>query len=293
MGNSTARRVSPGTERAINKYFRKIQTVILWPSELSYLVAQHTADWGTYAISRQEIIDFILENSLLRSVSINSPKYRSITRYIRGDPSAYQMALSLRRNSFLCHRTALELHGLANISTTIYVNQEQADKPQGSELTQASIRLAFKNEQRHSKFKFTDGLREYVLISGKNTNRSGVIQLPTQKGEKVDVTDLERTLIDIVVRPAYAGGMDKVARAYKEAIGRIDVDHLINLLRKINHAYPYQQSIGFLMQRAGFPENHLEKLERLKSNFDFFLEYGLKDSVYDERWQVFYKKTMI
>jgi predicted transcriptional regulator of viral defense system len=47
-------------------------------------------------------------------------------------------------------------------------------------------------------------------LSGKNTNRLEVSQLRDPQGQLVDATKLERTLIDIAVRPAYAGGVFEV-----------------------------------------------------------------------------------
>jgi len=182
------------------------------------------------------------------------------------------------------------LHNLSKSSNTIYVNQEQDEKPGGTELTQASIRFAFKNPQRQSKFRFSNGKHEYVLISGKRTGRAGVLKLSTTSGECLDATDLERTLIDITVRPAYAGGIERVAEMYRLAMSKINVNHLIDLLTAMKYMYPYQQSIGFLLERAGCSEEHLRKLESSKSTFDFFLDYSLRDPRYDERWRIFYPK---
>lgn len=82
-------------------------------------------------------------------------------------------------------------------------------------------------------------------------------------GKDVDVTDLERTLIDVVVRPAYAGGINQVAQAYKQAAHRVDVDHMIKLLKNMQYVYPYHQSIGFLLERAGRTEEECRKLKKL------------------------------
>src|SRR5882672_4945604 len=45
-----------------------------------------------------------------------------------------------------------------------------------------------------------------VLLSGKHTGRLGVTKTLGPQGEQLELTDLERTLIDIAVRPTYAGG---------------------------------------------------------------------------------------
>jgi hypothetical protein len=45
---------------------------------------------------------------------------------------------------------------------------------------------------------------------------------------------------------------------------------------------------NFLLQRAGRPEKDLKGLEKLRSEFDFFLDYRLKDPSYDKKWRLYY-----
>jgi hypothetical protein len=59
-------------------------------------------------------------------------------------------------------------------------------------------------------------------------------------------------------------------------------------LRTLDYVYPYHQSIGFLMERAGFGATKLKRLRELGSEFDFYLGYGLKDPVLDSSWRVFH-----
>jgi predicted transcriptional regulator of viral defense system len=104
----------------------------------------------------------------------------------------------------------------------------------------------------------------------------------------VDVTDLERTLIDIVVRPAYAGGIKLIADAYKHAFKKIDVEYLTKLLQKMEYAYPYHQSIGFLLERAGATEQDCRRLSNLGTEFDFYLDYKMKNPAYSKKWRLYY-----
>ena len=79
-------------------------------------------------LNAEQILKVLLEEEVLCKAESRSPKYPPILRYLWGHPSSYQLAISLRRNSFLCHRTALVLHGLEQPSKLIYVNQEQTPK---------------------------------------------------------------------------------------------------------------------------------------------------------------------
>lgn len=59
------------------------------------------------------------------------------------------------------------------------------------------------------------------------------------------MTKLERTLIDIAVRPNYAGGVHHVLEAYAAAKSRVSVNVLLATLQKMEYVYPYHQVIGF------------------------------------------------
>src|SRR3954464_3632959 len=114
------------------------------------------------------------------------------------------------------------------------------------------------------------------MISGKNTNRLGVDEIAGSASESLQVTNLERTLIDIVVRPAYAGGTSQVRKAYRAAKDRMSVDRLLAILRKLDYLYPYHQAIGFLMQKTGYSEENCAKLRALGLDHDFYLAHGLQ-----------------
>ena len=127
-------------------------------------------------------------------------------------------------------------------------------------------------------------------MSGKYTERLEVGPLPVDTGEEVDVTRIERTLVDIAVRPDYAGGIYQVLEAYRTAKDRISVNTLIAILKKLDYVYPYHQSIGFYMDRAGYDESRTKRLLALGTSLDFYLTYGIKDRKYDRKWRLFFPK---
>ncbi len=133
-------------------------------------------------------------------------------------------------------------------------------------------------------------LSSVILISGKNTNRLGVEEIAGPASERLQVTNLERTLIDIVVRPAYALGISQVLEAYRAAKDRMSVDLLFDILKKLDYLYPYHQPIGFLMQKAGYPENSYAKLRGLGLSHDFYLAHGLQKPEYSKDWRLFYPR---
>jgi len=129
-------------------------------------------------------------------------------------------------------------------------------------------------------------------LSGSSTNNLGVVGIEEPNGGRLQVTNIERTLIDIAVRPFYAGGTGKVQKAYMKARGKISTDLLISILRKIDYIYPYHQVIGFYMQRAGFGNSALNPLKKMGLEYDFYLDYGMGQTDYSEEWKVYFPRNL-
>jgi hypothetical protein len=238
-------------------------------------------------------IAFLLEKTKLCEVRLYSRNYPPILRYSWGAPSPYQLALSLRRGAYLSHGSAVFLHSLTDkIPKTLYVNREQSFKPRPGSLTQEAINRSFSGKQRRSNYIYEHGDWRFILLSGKNTGRLGVLQMKGPKGELLEVTNLERTLIDIVVRPAYAGGVYDVLDAFRVARTRLSTEKLKGLLKKLDYVYPYHQAIGFYMERAGYNQKDSSALREFGLSYDFYLAHGLAETDYTSRWRLFYPKGL-
>jgi hypothetical protein len=264
-------------------------------SDLARVLSSNRAFWRlTQGTTVDYFIRFLTDTSRLRQISLASANYSGFVRYAWGEVSSYQVALAVRPRSYLSHGTALLLHGLTDqVPKTIYANQEQSPKPVSSgELTQGAIDRAFSNQQRRSGYVLEYEQWRIVLLSGKNTGNLGVVKIAGPLQEQLDVTSVERTLIDIAVRPIYAGGVFQVLDAYKAAREHVSVNTLIATLKKLNYVYPYHQVIGFYMQRAGYEDKRYERLKNLGLNFDFYLTYGMKQPEFDQQWRLRYPKGL-
>jgi predicted transcriptional regulator of viral defense system len=278
--------------KLLKSHFNRLPRHVFGPNEISQFLAQHRQEWGVSAVSIQQLLDILLQQKLVTRAEFKSTKYGTIVRYLRGEHSTLELALSLQRDSFLSHGTALTVHGIAGPANIVYVNREQSPKDRSNGITQAGMALAFRNKQRQSKYIFHHSAVKYMLLNGKHTGRAGVTRTKTPSGETVEATDKERTLIDVVVRPAYAGGIERVADAYERSASGIDVDHMIDLLQRLGHAYPYHQAVGFLLERAGRPNADCQKFEAFGKEFDFYLDYGMKRPAFNKKWRLHYPASL-
>lgn len=280
---------------AISNFFNQNPKKLWREIELRRTFNRYNRQWQLpSSLTNQKLLNFLVGSSLLTAIDIRSGAYEAhnTTRYSWGKVSPFAIANSLRASSYLAYSSAAYIHGLIDeIPKTMYVNKEQSEKPANTgKLQQANIDRAFSGKQRQSKMILSWDDYQAVIINGKSCGRLGVVQVELSDGSPVDVTNLERTLLDMAVRPGYSGGVYRVLEAFERAEQDLSPVRLATFLKKLNYTYPYHQNLGFYLQKAGYPEKALARFNKLDIKHDFYLDYGIKDKDYVAEWRLYVPK---
>jgi hypothetical protein len=280
----------------VNQYFAARSDQVYAVSDLEHLFIEKHDEWNLPpSMTSYTFLQMLLTRTHLSQLRLRSRHYSSPILYSwEGKASPMSVALRIKKDSaFFSHESAMWIHGLNENHNNIFINNEQSPKPKSSSyLSQEGIDRAFQNQQRYSKlfYKYQD--TRIILINGKHSGQLEVQQSQAPSGHPVDVTSLERTLVDITVRPGYSGGVPAVLQAFRSARGRISVTKLLGVLRKLDYTYPYHQSIGFYLERAGYSQADQTLAKDLGAKFDFYLSHGLQNPAFDPNWRVFFPKRL-
>lgn len=288
--------------------FRAVQQTIFTSLEIGQFIDQHKDDWlvnlslenGKSKAKREkslipldssrpnDVLKALLNGTKLQKLRLPFP-YRADTRFTWGEAPIFALIQSLNADGYFTHYTAMHLHGLTEqIPKAIYFNIEQPASAGGGKLSQEGIDRAFNGKCRVSTNVVTFRDLRIHKLNGSNTGRLGVEPFKADEGDDIRVANIERTLIDAVVRPVYSGGIAEVAEAFRAAAEKVSVKRLVTYLKKLNYTYPYHQAIGFYMERAKvYEKSQVELLRQFPIEFDFYLNYQIKNPAYNERWRLY------
>ncbi|MEZ6141246.1 MAG: type IV toxin-antitoxin system AbiEi family antitoxin [Zavarzinella sp.] len=269
----------------------KTQKYAFSRADLEELLAENRSFWRlAQKTTVNQFVQFLQKNANLQSHIFQFP--RPVVRYTLGEIGHFALIQSINQDGYYSHYTAMHFHGLTEqIPKSIYFNIEQNLRPGGGELTQAGINRSFATACRTTNN--IASFREYTvyLLNGGNTDQLGVVEKVSNEGTTLRMTNLERTLIDITVRPVYSGGIAEVAKAFAEASDRVSINRLCAYLRKIAYTYPYHQSIGYYLERSGnYTKSQISQLEEFNIEFNFMLDYQMTATEYVEKWRLFIPK---
>ena len=291
MRKTNAQKMIP----VIEKFFDELTQKVFRRSELSTILAAQRYSWKLpMAMGVGDFINFLGVESRLRGVELKFPS-RPEVRYLWGDVPIYSLLMSIKPGGYLSHYSAMFFHDLTDqVPRTIHLNYEQPPPARrDTRLDQAAIDRAFAAKARESQNIAIYEDYRICLISSMGKGGAGIVEMEGNEGEAVRVTNLQRTLIDIAVRPNYSGGIHEVLEAYRRAQERLSLNRLAATLQQMNYLYPYHQVIGFYLDRAGgFDESTIRRYLGLPIQYDFYLVHDMKEleREYSEKWRLFYPK---
>jgi hypothetical protein len=272
---------------------------VLHASTIAGMFNQNRRFWRlAQSTTLHDFIAFLIKASELRQVRFPFPQ-REVSGYTWGPVPLLETLVSLVNRGYYSHYTALRIHGLTEqVPKTIYLNQE---KPPNSGLRhgenavydQAAIDQAFKKAPRASNNQIelpAEQCRVVMLHSAYHEGIGvveGIFNDGSERGLPIRYTDLERTMIDIVTRPFYAGGVAEVAKAFDNAKGKLAVNKMSAMLKKMAFGYPYHQAIGYYLERAGYKSSLLDIFRRQPMVRDFYLAHGLDKTTYCRKWRLY------
>ena len=247
------------------------------------------------SVSLHDFLEFLVEAKIITIEAVEFPS-RTYVKYVRGNVPIHELLLSFHNDSYFSHQTAMHFHKLTkHLPDAIYLNIEQRpkDRDDDAELLQENIDKAFKLRPRITKNIADYKNQRIFLLNGMNTNKLGVEEVDFGRTKNLRSTNLERTLIDIAVRPAYSGGVFEVLEAYKLARKTVSAKTLVSFLQELDYIYPYHQAIGFYMQRAGYDDSSLKLMREFKPiEYNFYLTHEMKQTDYSEEWRLYFPKRL-
>lgn len=244
------------------------------------------AQYRTY----HDFIKFLVAQELLSLHNLEG-QWGSVKQiWVKSGGINYDIALTIKKGGYLSNYTAIFLHGLTlQIPKTIYVSvdkYEVINRPSRVVLEQDAVDNAFSKPQRTTSKTYQskdDGFRYSIVQKKYSSINVGVV-----KRGRYRVTDIERTLIDIAVRPAYSGGVFEVLSAFENAKEKLDVQKMYDYLNELNYIYPYHQLIGFYMYKAGYSDKNLKLFHNKISPINFYLTYNISSKKLDSNWNMYY-----
>lgn len=281
---------------AIVNYFDKGKGSVksFTEKKFSEILKQNEHEWNIQPNrNTQRVLDYLLKREILSKNSLINDSNDVKFIYSWKTQDEYTIISGLKSDSYFSYYTSVFLHQLTlQIPKTVYLNFEHKGDIESNDsktnLTQEAIDNAFNGSQRKSSLTYSFNDKKIVLTNGKFTNKLGVIKRHNNN-QRFEYTNLERTLIDIAVRPVYAGGVFEVIEAYKIAKGKLNVERMADYLEKLNYIYPYHQAIGFYLEKAGYTDKDTDLFKK-EMKFNFYLTYDIRKKEFSEKWKLYYPK---
>jgi predicted transcriptional regulator of viral defense system len=188
------------------------------------------------------------------------------------DPNSYfpnshliAQQLAIEADFYIGYYSALELHSL---------------------ITQPSLKeqIVVNKQIKPSEIKIKD--HRFQFIYHNMSHFFGIKNTWIDSFDKVPCSDLEKTFVDCLYKPDYAGGITEIAKALFKSKEKIDYVKLFDYCRQFK-AQSVIKRLGFLMEILDIQNPIIEKLQQLKTLSVILLEpsYEKKGNLIN-KWSV-------
>ncbi|MFQ5685452.1 MAG: hypothetical protein ACE5GV_02210 [Candidatus Scalindua sp.] len=250
------------------------------------------------------LIRDLLEDRVVNSYDIIAKDGKTVTLYCShklDKLNPYVIAQAMFPKEYFGNLTSIYYHSLTNqVPKAIYICYEKksAKRKKVNTVNSNELRRNFIKPHRHTKHVYT--LNDYEIIVVERLAKisgSGVVESHrpgTLLPNTSRVTCIERALIDAVVSPQYNGGIVSVYTYFRNARDMLNMARLIKIYRQLEFVYPYSQSIGFLLDRAGMSKYASVIYKNFPPEHSFFVDHDAKTTwVYDEKWKLYYPAGLV
>jgi hypothetical protein len=274
----------------IKDFFTNDAEKIFKRNDLHVILAANRSTWKlAKRMSAATFISNLLKARILVEYDLPFP-HRPEKRFAGPTVPVAEILLSLKAGSYFSHISAAVVHGLTSSNDQIVVNFEQGEHIRNPLPEQSAIDGAFKARARLTKNWISTEHGIITMLNGMQTGELGVVNLHTTEicGQKslIRVTDLERTLIDMTVRPHYSGGIEVIIEAFRAARARVDTVKLASYLERLRYVYPYHQAIGWYMTAANFEQHQIAPISSIPRLRNFYLINKIELPLFDQFWKI-------
>lgn len=284
----------------IEQYLSDLDKNVFLETDLKSIFNRNKKKWDlTYSTTFEKFVNHLLKRSYLSFIEV--PEFNKIIYIWKEntltDEAVYEVASAIKPRSYISHYSAMFLLNLTEqIPKTIYVTYDREspiNKQRNINLLQESIDNAFSKEKKKPRVVASFKGYDIVLISGTDSKKIGITNIKLFNGITIQVTNIARTLIDIVVRPELSGDVTEIAKAYSLAKNQVQIKQLKTYIKSKDYIYPYEQVVGFLMEYVGYDADKVEEIHGMCKNiFSFYLGRNIKNPLFSEKWKIYYPKLL-
>ncbi|WP_183193208.1 hypothetical protein [Bifidobacterium commune] len=140
-------------------------------------------------------------------------------------------------------------------------------------------------------------MREVYLLEKSAAIDNGITKISEPHAPSgIALSSIEKTLIECVIKPNYAGGTQEVMAAFHAAKDRLKVLRMMQLVEKGGYSLPYGKNILFYMDRTGYTEQQKDlvrqRLTPETKQLNSYLEKSMRNPAFDANIGIYYPKGL-